>query len=479
MSMDLDARASWHAVSRCAFDSLPRRRAPCTSGVRGRHCTTGSWPAAAAASSCSGSRTPTASARPRRTSSRSSTPCAGSSSTGTRSRSSSPSAASATPRSCSSCSTTGLAYRSTAGQDEIKAWHAQHGNRGFRGEDEGEGAVRLRVPDEGATVVRDVIRGEATFENALQDDLVVARADGTPRLPPRGRGRRPRHGHHPRRPRRRPLLQHAEADADPPGDGRGAAASTPTCRCCTAPTARSSPSATAPPRCRSCATRGYLPEAVRNYLALLGWGNEESQEFFTTEELPARFSLERVSKSPGRVRRAEAAPHQRPLPARAGARRPDRAARGAHGPRGPARRGGDLAGEDLDARGLLAARGILLRRARPTIPRRARRSWARRRRSSGSRRRATRSPPSREPWTEEALETALQGVLEPGGEAAAGLPADPRRARRGDRLARDLRDAAAARARRDRSRGSTRPSTVCPPLPIPLKAGRMPALRPP
>ncbi|MEA2319673.1 MAG: glutamyl-tRNA synthetase, partial [Solirubrobacteraceae bacterium] len=31
----------------------------------------------------------------------------------------------------------GLAYRSTAGQDEIKAWHEQHGNRGFRGEDEG------------------------------------------------------------------------------------------------------------------------------------------------------------------------------------------------------------------------------------------------------------------------------------------------------------------------------------------------------
>ena len=44
--------------------------------------------------------------------------------------------------------------------------------------------------------------------------------------------------------------------------------------------------------------RGYLPEAVRNYVALLGWGNEESQEFFTTEELQREFSLERVSKSP-------------------------------------------------------------------------------------------------------------------------------------------------------------------------------------
>ena len=44
--------------------------------------------------------------------------------------------------------------------------------------------------------------------------------------------------------------------------------------------------------------RGYLPEAVRNYVALLGWGNEESQEFFTTEQLQREFSLERVSKSP-------------------------------------------------------------------------------------------------------------------------------------------------------------------------------------
>ncbi len=44
--------------------------------------------------------------------------------------------------------------------------------------------------------------------------------------------------------------------------------------------------------------RGYLPEAVRNYLALLGWGYDEETTFFTTEELQRNFSLERVSKSP-------------------------------------------------------------------------------------------------------------------------------------------------------------------------------------
>jgi glutamyl-tRNA synthetase len=43
---------------------------------------------------------------------------------------------------------------------------------------------------------------------------------------------------------------------------------------------------------------GYLPEAVRNYLALLGWGYDEETTFMTTEELQERFSLERVSRSP-------------------------------------------------------------------------------------------------------------------------------------------------------------------------------------
>jgi glutamyl-tRNA synthetase len=43
---------------------------------------------------------------------------------------------------------------------------------------------------------------------------------------------------------------------------------------------------------------GYLAEAVRNYLALLGWGFDDETTFHTTEELQQRFSLERVSKSP-------------------------------------------------------------------------------------------------------------------------------------------------------------------------------------
>ena len=37
----------------------------------------------------------------------------------------------------------GHAYRSTAGPDEVRAYKEAHGHRGFRGEDEGTGAVRL------------------------------------------------------------------------------------------------------------------------------------------------------------------------------------------------------------------------------------------------------------------------------------------------------------------------------------------------
>src|SRR4051794_15842605 len=43
-----------------------------------------------------------------------------------------------------------------------------------------EGAVRLKVPNEGSTTVNDVIRGEITFEHKDIDDFVIARSDGSP-----------------------------------------------------------------------------------------------------------------------------------------------------------------------------------------------------------------------------------------------------------------------------------------------------------
>ena len=45
--------------------------------------------------------------------------------------------------------------------------------------------------------------------------------------------------------------------------------------------------------------RGYLPEALINYIALVGWSPEDGQEIMSMEELIEKFSFERVSKSSG------------------------------------------------------------------------------------------------------------------------------------------------------------------------------------
>lgn len=45
--------------------------------------------------------------------------------------------------------------------------------------------------------------------------------------------------------------------------------------------------------------KGYLPEGLVNYVALVGWSPEDNQELFTMKELEEYFSVERVSKSGG------------------------------------------------------------------------------------------------------------------------------------------------------------------------------------
>ena len=46
--------------------------------------------------------------------------------------------------------------------------------------------------------------------------------------------------------------------------------------------------------------KGYLPEALLNYLALLGWSMGDDVEFFSKEQLAAAFTLDRVSPNPAR-----------------------------------------------------------------------------------------------------------------------------------------------------------------------------------
>jgi len=192
----------------------------------------------------------------------------------------------------------GHAYHSTATADDVKAWKERHGHeRGFRGEPQASGAVRLRVPDEGETVVDDVIRGETRFAHAHLDDPVIARADGSvlynfavaiddldAAITHVVRGE----DHLSNTPKQllvfealgapAPRYAHLPLLHGPDGkklSKRHGAASVQELR-----------------------EAGYLPEAVRNYIALLGAGFDPEEEYFPTDELARRLRLERISRSP-------------------------------------------------------------------------------------------------------------------------------------------------------------------------------------
>jgi len=44
---------------------------------------------------------------------------------------------------------------------------------------------------------------------------------------------------------------------------------------------------------------GYLPEAIINYVNLVGWSYDDSREFFTKEDLEQLFTLDKINKAPG------------------------------------------------------------------------------------------------------------------------------------------------------------------------------------
>jgi glutamyl-tRNA synthetase len=77
----------------------------------------------------------------------------------------------------------GWAYYCDCTREAIQARGVERGYDGYcreRGLGPGEGrALRFRTPDEGETRVVDLIRGEPTFDNALMEDFVIARADGS------------------------------------------------------------------------------------------------------------------------------------------------------------------------------------------------------------------------------------------------------------------------------------------------------------
>ena len=159
-------------------------------------------------------------------------------------------------------------------------------------------AVRFRLPDEGETVVEDLIRGTVRFDNASLSDFVIMRANGIPTYHfsavfddvdmaishvIRGEDLFPS----------TPLHVHVFRALGRP----------------TPPAFAHLPLIVGPDRRKLSKRRdqvsvegfrnaGYLPEAMVNYLALLGWSLDDHTELFTLAELERVFSLERVSRNP-------------------------------------------------------------------------------------------------------------------------------------------------------------------------------------
>jgi glutamyl-tRNA synthetase len=192
----------------------------------------------------------------------------------------------------------GAAYRDSATGEDVAVWKNEHGNRGYRGEpnEDPNAAVRLRVPDGGDTVVADEIRGEVRFPNQSSDDFVIARADRSVLYnfavavddADMGITHVIRGDDHLSNTPKQLLVMEALGEAPPRyshlpllhgPDGkklskRHGAASVQELR-----------------------DAGYLPAAVRNYLALLGWGTQDDTTIMTTEELIERFDVADVGRA--------------------------------------------------------------------------------------------------------------------------------------------------------------------------------------
>lgn len=169
-----------------------------------------------------------------------------------------------------------------------------------RGLERTAGAVRFRTPDEGTVVVHDLIRGEVTFQCAVIEDFVVVKSSGAPLF----------------------VLANVVDDIDMGITHviRGEEHLPTTPKALLLWGALRGPEATLPvfahlpllvnakrqklsKRRDSVAVEayrdeGYLADALRNYLALLGWSHPDGREILSAAELIADFRLEDVNHAP-------------------------------------------------------------------------------------------------------------------------------------------------------------------------------------
>ncbi len=162
---------------------------------------------------------------------------------------------------------------------------------------EDDGAVRFRMPDDGTTVWEDAIRGRIEYPNEKLEDVVLLRSDGRPTYnfaaPVDDADAAITHvirgeDHVPNTPKQIHVLEAIGVPvpmyAHVPNvfgvDGRKLS---------------KRHGAVSVEEFRA---QGYLPEALVNYLALLGWSYDDRTEIFTPVELVRHFTLERVGASP-------------------------------------------------------------------------------------------------------------------------------------------------------------------------------------
>lgn len=158
-------------------------------------------------------------------------------------------------------------------------------------------AVRFRTPDEGVTTVVDLVRGKPAFENALIEDFVIARGDGSPVFllanvvddMVMGITHVIRAEEHlPNAPKQQLLWE--ALGAEPPIWAH-------------APILVNEKRQKLSKRRDRVAledfrAEGYLAEAMRNYLMLLGWAPSGDREIVPWAEIVAEFRLEDVNPSP-------------------------------------------------------------------------------------------------------------------------------------------------------------------------------------
>jgi glutamyl-tRNA synthetase len=162
---------------------------------------------------------------------------------------------------------------------------------------EDEGAIRFRMPDEGVTVWDDLVLERVEVENRELEDLVIVRSDGRPTynfaspLEDMWDGithvlRGPDHVSN--TPKQINILR--ALGAEPPLYGH-----VPNVNGQDGRKLSKRHGATSVSEFRAA---GYVPDALVNFLALLGWSYDDRTTIMSRQELVERFTLERVGASP-------------------------------------------------------------------------------------------------------------------------------------------------------------------------------------